>query len=122
VEYLRWQSPAPNARGHHPGIFALVNGLSLDGRLTPAQEAYRRASNAWFHANMLDPVTVDASVYDRALYPRAAAWFKPAAAAHLARIPGYLAILAAHDVGCEVLRTTTPGRITYEDPHQIIAT
>jgi hypothetical protein len=60
-------------------------------------------------------------VYDRAGYPRAAAWFKPGAASHLARLPGYLALLAAHQVPCVVVRSAAPGRITYEDPHQIIA-
>jgi hypothetical protein len=31
--YVRFQSPAPNGRGTYPGVFGLVNGLAVQGRL-----------------------------------------------------------------------------------------
>jgi len=35
-------------------------------------------------------------------------------------IPGYLAILAAHNLPCERYTSSDPGRIIYEDPHQVV--
>ncbi|MZG03727.1 hypothetical protein GTW62_15855, partial [Streptomyces sp. SID5614] len=38
----------------------------------------------------------------------------------LDRIPGYLALLAAHGVPCERLESADPGRVVYEDDVQIV--
>ena len=121
MAYLRWRAPAPNRRGFHPGIFALVNGLSAAGELTAAEERFRVAGNAWFHAHLTDPATVDPTVYDRTRHPGAAAWFRPTATRFLARIPGYLEILDAHGVAWELVRSADPGRIVYADADQVLA-
>lgn len=120
VIYSRYQSPVPNERGHRVGIFGLVNGLAKNGLLTPEQEAFRRTNNDWYDAAYTDPSQVDPTVYDRQLNPLAAAWFKPTATHLLGRIPGYLDILAAHDIACELATSENPGRVIYEDPDQIV--
>ncbi|GIH17678.1 hypothetical protein [Rugosimonospora africana] len=119
--YVRFQSPDPNARGTFPGIFALVNGLARRGTLTAAQERFWRENNEWFTAAYPDPSTVDPSVYDRAVNPGAAAWFKTSAGPLLDRVDGYLEILAHHGVACVRLeRAEPPGRVLYEDEYQIV--
>jgi hypothetical protein len=35
-------------------------------------------------------------------------------------IPGYLAILAAHNLPCERYTSSDPGRVVYQDPHQVV--
>ncbi|MFC7983718.1 hypothetical protein [Streptomyces sp. NPDC057336] len=120
VQYVRFQSPHRNSRGHFTGVFGLVNNLAREGRLSDEQESFRRSNNRWYDAAYADPSTVDPDVYDDAVNPGAAAWFKPSATHLLARVPGYLEILSAHGVDCRTLRSTDPGRVVYEDDVQIV--
>ncbi|MER6479951.1 hypothetical protein [Streptomyces filamentosus] len=120
VHYVRFQSPHRNDRGHFTGVFGLLNNLAREGRLSDEQESFRRRNNSWYDAAYTDPSTVDPRVYDDGINPGAAAWFKPTAVHLLARVPGYLRILAAHGVDCQVLRSADPGRVVYEDDVQIV--
>ncbi|MFF8884131.1 hypothetical protein [Streptomyces flaveolus] len=117
VQYIRFQSPHRNSRGHFTGV---VNNLAREGRLSDEQESFRRRNNRWYDAAYTDPSTVDPCVYDDEVNPGAAAWFKPSATHLLARVSGYLEILSAHGVGCRTLRSADPGRIIYEDDVQIV--
>ncbi|MEV7652708.1 hypothetical protein AB0O39_00910 [Streptomyces anulatus] len=118
--YVRFQSTERSPRGHFPGIFALANGLARDGRLTEEQHRFWRAANDWYDAAYTDPSRVDPTVYDPGVNPGAVAWFKGTATRLLDRIPGYLALLAAHGVPCEQLESADPGRVVYEDEHQVV--
>jgi hypothetical protein len=53
--------------------------------------------------------------------PLAACWFKITAQELVSRVGGYLAILDAHFIAWEEVRTTDPGTILYEDRWQIVA-
>jgi hypothetical protein len=116
--YVRYQSPLPDRRGRRIGIFGLVNMLGHRGHLSTAEEEFRRTTNAWYDAAYTNPSTLDPSVYEDNLL--AAAWFKPAAAYLLEPIDGYLKILAAHNVPCERFTSSAPGRVLYEDQHQVV--
>lgn len=116
--FIRYQSPEPDHRGRRVGIFGLVNQLGHRGLLTVAEEAWRRENNAWYDATYTNPSDVDPTVYADNLL--AAAWFKPSAKHLFTRIPGYLAILEAHQVPCHRVAASDPGRVLYEDPHQIV--
>ncbi|MFC8722151.1 hypothetical protein [Kitasatospora sp. NPDC057198] len=118
--YVRFQATTPNRRGTFPGVFALVNGLAAEGRLTSEQESFRRSSYDWYDANLANPSHVDPAVYDRELNPGAEAWFKVSAHRHVEQVDGHLEILAAHRVGCETLRSPDPGEVVYEDEHQVV--
>ncbi|MBB5869258.1 hypothetical protein F4553_002637 [Allocatelliglobosispora scoriae] len=120
MRYIRFQSPEVDDRGRNVGVFGLVNGLAKQGRLIEEQERFRRLNNDWYDAAYPDPATVDATVYDRELHPGAAAWFKVSAQHLVERVDGYLEILTAHGVACVVLRSDDPGRVIYEDDHQIV--
>ncbi|RFU87464.1 hypothetical protein DY218_06485 [Streptomyces triticagri] len=58
--------------------------------------------------------------FDQAVNPGAAAWFKPSATHLLERNPGYLDILAAHEVPCHQVHSPDPGRVVYEDEVQVV--
>lgn len=118
--YVRFQSPTPNARGTHPGVFGLVNHLAAQGRLSAEQERFRRETNAWYDAHFTNPADVDPLVYDRQRNPAAAAWFKASAGHLIQRVDGYLDILAAHDVACVRVESPDPGTVIYEDNDQVV--
>jgi hypothetical protein len=118
--YVRFQGTTRSERGHFPGVFALVNGLAREGRLTEEQERFRRTNNDWYDANYVNPSDIDPTVYDPHLNPGAVAWFKMSSADLIKRVDGYLEVLAAHGVGCERAESSEPGTIIYEDQYQVV--
>ncbi|MFB6426407.1 hypothetical protein ACFCXC_23485 [Streptomyces microflavus] len=120
VHYVRFQSPHRNRRGYFTGVFGLINTLAREGRLTVEQEAFRRSNNSWYNVAYTDPSTIDPTVYDHEINPGAAAWFKPTATHLLERVPGYLRVLTAHGVECQLVRSADPGRVIYEDDVQVV--
>ncbi|WP_101788514.1 hypothetical protein [Nonomuraea indica] len=118
--YVRYQSPTPNARGVHPGVFGLINALAKHGRLSSEEERFRVDSHAWYHANLIDPSDVDPRIYNRDLNPQATAWFKTSAGHLIERLTGYLEILTTHQVACVRVEAADPGNVIYEDPHQVV--
>ncbi|MBR7833984.1 hypothetical protein KDL01_11960 [Actinospica durhamensis] len=119
--FVRYQATQPGRTGLRSGVFGLVNGLHKRGELTPEQAEFRRVGNAWYHAHLSDPGALAPEVYDRALHPRSSAWFKESAVEMIEQVAGYLEILDAHGVAWELVRSTDPGEILYEDVHQVIA-
>ncbi|MFJ8041356.1 hypothetical protein ACIRBX_12705 [Kitasatospora sp. NPDC096147] len=101
-------------------MFALVNGLAADGRLTSEQESFRRSSYDWYDANLANPSLVDPMVYDRELNFGAEAWFKASAVEHVEQVSGHLEILGMYQVGCESIWSSDPGEVIYEDDHQVV--
>lgn len=120
TSFVRFQSPTVGPEGRRSGVFALVNGLSFEGRLTPGQERWRRRNNAWFERHLPNPGVISPAIYDRTVNPRAAAWFKPTATVMLERTRGYLDLLTLHGVAWEEARVVDPGRLVYEDRYQIV--
>lgn len=120
VEYLRFQSPVPNTGGHHPGVFALANGLGRGGHLSPADHDWWQASNARCEAAYTDPSTVDPTCYDQQLNPGAHAWFRADATHLLDLVTGYLELLDRYAVPWEERRTSDPGRVVYADDVQVV--
>ena len=119
--FVRFQSPEPSSRGIHVGVFGLVNVLGRGGGLSAADEDYRVRTNRWFDDAYPDPSTVDPLVYDRAVNPEAVAWFKLPAASHLVEATrGHLDILDRHGVAWERVESDDPGRVVYEDEHQVV--
>ena len=121
MEYVRFQGKGLTRTGDHAGIFGLVNVMGRNGMLTPGEEKFWRENNTWYSAACPDPGQIDPGVFDRAVNPHAAAWFKATASHLIERIPGYLAILDAHHIAWEQLRTSDPGVIIYADDCQVVA-
>ncbi|MGP3632326.1 hypothetical protein ACTU45_02940 [Streptomyces sp. 24-1644] len=101
-------------------MFGLVSNLGRSGRLSAAEDRFRLLSNAWYDAAHPDPSTVDPAVHDLAVNAGAAAWFKATATHLLERVDGYPAVLRAHGIACETLRSTAPGRVVHEDDVQVV--
>ncbi|WP_395372853.1 hypothetical protein OHU45_36570 [Streptomyces tubercidicus] len=120
ASYVRFQGTTRSPRGHFPGVFALANGLAREGKLSDEQYRFWRAGNDWYDANYPNPSHTDPSVYDPDLNPGAVAWFKATARHLIERVDGYLEILAAHEVACERVESTAPGRVVYEDEVQVV--
>jgi hypothetical protein len=121
MAYIRFQSAEPNTEGRNPGFLGLINNLSKTGKLTTEQEEFRRTNHAWYETHYANPASIDPTVYDHSINPRATAWFKDSASALVARATGYLEILDAHGVRCDKLIShQPPGRIIYEDDDQIV--
>ncbi|RPE74729.1 hypothetical protein EDF28_3788 [Curtobacterium sp. PhB137] len=120
--FIRYQSAAPNPRGTFPGVFALANGLRRNGMLDPADAHWLLRANEQATAQYRDPSTVEPNCYDPTLHPGARSWFRADATTLLAMSVGYLDLLDRYRVPWVELRTTSPGRITYEDEVQIVAT
>ena len=120
MKFVRFQAVQRGQDGLHVGVFGLVNTLAKQGRLTEAQEHFRRENNGWFDANYTNPSDVDAMVYDRNVNAGAVAWFKDSAEHLIARVDGYLDILASHGVSCHRVESEDPGRVIYEDEGQIV--
>jgi hypothetical protein len=119
--FVRFQAVEPSERGIHVGVFGLVNVLGRGGSLDEVDEAYRVRMNRWFDDAYTDPSTVDPSVYDRAVNPLAVAWFKVPAADHLIEATaGHLEVLDRHGVAWERVESDDPGRVVYEDEHQVV--
>ncbi|HEY0259548.1 MAG TPA: hypothetical protein VGC18_06835 [Lacisediminihabitans sp.] len=119
--FVRYQATGPNRRGMRVGVFALVNGLAARGLLTADQEAFRRRTNDWYNDNLIDPGRLDPGVFDRAVYPVAACWFRSGSARLLERVSGYLDILDTHGLEWERVESeVAPGEILYADADQIV--
>jgi hypothetical protein len=119
--FVRFQDVEVSDRGIHVGVFGLVNVLGRGGDLGEVDEAYRVRMNRWFDDAYTDPSTVEPETYDRRVNPQAVAWFKVPAADHLVEATrGHLEILDRHGVVWERVDSDDPGRVVYEDAHQVV--
>ncbi|MBP2437264.1 hypothetical protein JOF34_001850 [Microbacterium amylolyticum] len=121
MEFIRYQSVVPNRHGNWPGVFALANGLAADGALSAQDFGWLRATNALANELYADPTTVEPECYDRDKNPGARSWFKSSAKELITMTRQYLKLLDRHEIGWVELRTTAPGRVTYEDAVQVVA-
>jgi hypothetical protein len=112
--------PHPRREGVCLGIFAAVNTLAKGRRLDDNQEAFRQAMNGWFNDNLPLPTDTVPDLYAND-QQQVLAWFRGSATAHLARVPGYLAILDAHGIGWQRRLADDPGTIRYEDAFHVVA-
>ena len=120
MTFIRWESPVPNNRGGHTGIFGLANGLARSGQLSPGDWVWWRSNNDWFDAAYLDPAVVDPTLFDPVTNPATTCWFKDTADHLLGRVPGYLALLDRYGIAWAELRSTHPGEVLCEDAVQVV--
>lgn len=121
TQYVRYQSTAPNRRGSFPGVFALANGLASEDLLAREDTLWHRAANDRATALYADPASVEPTCFDPIVNAGARSWFKESAHELIDMTQGYLDLLSRYGVGWVELRTTTPGKITYEDDVQVVA-
>lgn len=120
AQFVRYESPTPNRRGAHTGVFGLANGLRADGLLSPDDLAWLNAANARGDAAYPDPATVDPTVFDKRVHPIASCWFRTSATAVLQEIPDYLDLLDRYGVPWVRRTSDAPGRVIYSDAFQVV--
>jgi hypothetical protein len=116
MEFVRFESPMPNERGAHIGVF----GLARVNVLSTADREWLAASNAWGDAADADPATVDPTIFDKSGHPLATCWFRQPAEHLLAVVRGYLDLLDRYDAAWRERRSADPGERIYEDDVQIV--
>ncbi|HEX8306208.1 MAG TPA: hypothetical protein VF612_15130 [Jatrophihabitans sp.] len=119
---MRYESAVLDARGAHPGIFGLANGLARSGTLSAADWAWWRASNDWYDAAYRDPATVDPTLFDRGRHPAVTCWFRASAEPLLCRVPGHLELLDRYGIGWRERHSADPGVVRYADADQVVVT
>ncbi|WP_354570115.1 hypothetical protein [Glaciihabitans sp. UYNi722] len=89
--------------------------------MTVQDAAWHRRANDRANTLYADPTTVAPDCFDPEANAGARSWFTASARELLDATHGYLDLLDRYGVGWMELRTTSPGRITYEDDDQIVA-
>ena len=74
----------------------------------------------WFNENLETPKSFAKSKKPHAKEV-AISWFKDTAAEHISKMYEIKSILEAHGIAVDVIRTSRPGYVVYEDDYQITA-
>ena len=119
--FVRFEGTVPNGHGHHPGVFALANGLARHGILNDTDAVWLRAANDYGERTYPDPSRLDAGVFDRTINPGAKSYFRDDATDLIGMVGDYLHVLDRYGISWREIRTRHPGRIVYEDLVQVVA-
>ena len=79
-----------------------------------------RQQSAWFNANLAIPQQFSFGGHKGYGQP-GLSWFKPGATEHIQRMHRLKAALEACGMHVEIVTTRDPGRIIWQDDHQIVA-
>jgi len=102
------------------GVFQAIRALREEGGLSEEEKERVGDLRNWFNERLEKPKSFSKSTRPHAT-PRAISWFKDTAKEHIAKMYELVAILRAHNVTVEVVRTARPGYIVYEDAFQVTA-
>ena len=115
--YIRFQGRIKNERADsYLGIFQLAFQLRDKIDLEKHYEIQLIENLAWLKENLKSPKPLREDQNFRAL-----SWFKPEAQKPLTKIRAIVAILQEHGYVIDVLKTSDPGVIIYEDGWQVVA-
>ncbi|MBL4673323.1 MAG: hypothetical protein JKX81_13780 [Arenicella sp.] len=119
--YLRFVIPENDEEsGREMGVFTAGGILNDSGQLYDYEIKIRKQILTWF-TNNLEVPDVQASASNYYSKPNAISWFKSSASTHISKMREYIEILKAHDIHVTQLVTERPGKIVYEDEHQVAA-
>ena len=102
--------------GFRCGILVAAHTLRDEDALSISEHQELRDALFWFNENLPVPSQLEACEHRRAI-----SWFKPEANQAIKRMWQLKALLEAHGYNIEVLRSTDPGNILYQDNWQVIA-
>lgn len=102
--------------GYTSGILVAAHMLRDDADLTAQEHQELREALAWFNEELFVP-----KLLEKVEHRRAISWFKPAAEEAIRRMWHLKDVLDFHGHHVEVLRTSEPGTVVYEDDWQVIA-
>jgi hypothetical protein len=103
---------------HHRELTGIITEARLlhdRGELSTEESAGLEALYDWFNEHIAVPPFTSKG------WPRdAVAWFKDDAHEPVRRMWEIAALLEDHDVQVRFLRSSSPGRVLYEDAHQVV--
>lgn len=104
--------------GREKGIFVAMDILLENNSLFEYEQNLEKEIYAWFKNNLKVPKvqSAESGYYAK---PRSISWFKHTAAECIDKMRQYAQILESHDIAVSQLTTVRPGKVVYEDEHQI---
>jgi hypothetical protein len=114
---VRFCTPRRDRDSHSPqGIFQAAIGLRDGGRLEPYEEEWLERELGWLRMHLPSPDCLRDEGNERAI-----CWFKPEAKRAIEKVRGLAALLQTRGLAVEMVTTTDPGTILYEDRWQVVA-
>jgi hypothetical protein len=102
--------------GHTGGVLVAAHTLRDDGDLTADEHQELHNALLWFNDHLQIPGELEQPENRRAI-----SWFTPAADEAIRRMWHLKDLLDRHGHHVEVLRTSDPGTVVYQDAWQVIA-
>ncbi len=97
------------------GIITETRLLRDDNQLYPYEEEWLDEIYEWFNTHLPTPP------FSSGKYPKdSVAWFKTESGPFITRMWDLVAILENHGVLVRLLRSANPGKVVYEDDHQVL--
>jgi hypothetical protein len=121
--FMRFVTPDLHEDSHQElGVFQAIFNLRDASALSNNQEVHLEELRTWFNENLDKPkkFTNAKPPYYRKRQ-NGISWFKDSAKDHISKIWELVALLEAHDVRVEMIKTDQPGYVIYEDQLQIVA-
>jgi len=106
--------------GRRRGVVHAAAELRDSDSISTADRGRLRAIADWFNENLERPATFAVSKKPHAK-AQAISWLKADAAEHVRRMWELHTLLGKYGVHVNVIRTTRPGYVIYEDEHQVTA-
>jgi len=100
--------------GREKGVFTALYGLADQHSLSDYEMSWFVEQEVWFTKHLKRPP-------DLKDHPKAIGWFKDTATEHVSRMRALCALLEHKDIAIAYFETLKPGRIVYEDEHQVAA-
>jgi len=102
------------------GAFMAASTLEDDVRTTDEDRGLIRSTIEWFNAHLPEPVRLSRS-RRRNAHNKAISWFRPTAVEDIDRMTSLVNVLKRYGYPVEIIRTTRPGYVVYEDEFQVVA-
>lgn len=106
--------------GRRQGLFQAGGELLSSGRMSSGDAERLQIAYDWFRANLPVPTRFSLSARPHAK-AQALSWFRGTSNQHIRLMREYQRILGVYGLSVEMLRTSRPGYIVYEDEHQVVA-
>jgi hypothetical protein len=121
--FLRFVISEVHEESHEElGVFQAAFRLRNNGALSEQEEAAFEEIREWFSRNLNRPARFTSAkppFYRKR--QNGISWFKDSAQEHISKIREMAALLERHDVAVQMIKSTRPGYIVYEDDFQIVA-
>jgi hypothetical protein len=109
--------------GEPGGLFTVIDDFRENPLVSEIDLQRLEAFGSWFAKNLKRPDRFTSSsskgAYRRAT--RGISWFKSEATEHIAKAREYISLIREYGYEVKQVETARPGKIVYEDEHQIVA-